>query len=555
MAAFAVFAAVLSLPAQQASAALGGSDPAPLSEGQQALADAQESGQQVEVMSQRTDRTTVFANPDGYSFTLHESSVPIRVATAGGGWQAPDATLEKRSDGSVAPKASAVGMTFSGGGDKAPLARITDEGRSLELSWPGSLPAPKLDGTSAVYPDVLPGVDLQLNATPESFETVFVVKTAEAAANDQLKKLTFGMTADGLAVREGPSGNLAAVDGSGLTVFKAPPAQMWDSAGQASGTQPQLMRTEAVGTDGSGPAGTSVTAPADAGVEPGQGDTVARMDMEVGKNSLSVVPDAKMLDETAASAFPVFIDPPVTWGESERNLLRSDGYESYAWGNGDDDQGKGAGKCGTWSGYYCGPGYVQRLYFEFSPANLKGKKVLDATFQVTEPWAFQCDPRVVDLERTNNISSSTTWSTRPKQLDLMVDQTVSAGRGSLCDPDSPTKPIEFNDSAAESNENLTPTVKDFAAGKFSRLTLELRAADESDTSAWKRFRNDAELVVQYVGLPDKATGVGLNVNSKPVCEHDESDPPFGCHLAVHHQCQNKPQRAYRICFRSGPRVV
>ncbi|WP_416070103.1 hypothetical protein [Streptomyces scabiei] len=42
----------------------------------------------------------------------------------------------------------------------------------------------------------------------------------------------------------------------------------------------------------------------------------------------------------------------MTWGESERTLLRSDGYESYGWGNGDDGLGKGAGKCGTWSGYY-----------------------------------------------------------------------------------------------------------------------------------------------------------------------------------------------------------
>ncbi|WP_129306469.1 LamG domain-containing protein [Streptomyces sp. L2] len=521
-----MFAAVLSLPAQQASAALGESDPAPLSEGQQALADARQSGHQVEVMSQRTDRTTVFANPDGYSFTLQESAVPVRVGTAGGGWQAPDATLVRRSDGSVAPKAAAVGMTFSGGGDRTPLARITDRGRSMELSWPGSLPAPTLDGTSALYPDVLPGVDLQLNATPESFQPVFVVKTAEAAANDQLKKLTFGLKADGLQVREGPSGNLVAVDASGQTVFKAPPARMWDSAGQATGTQTKLMRTEAVGTNGSGPSGTSATgaALADEGVEPGQGDTVARMDVEVGKNSLTVVPDARMLDSTDASAFPVFIDPTVTWGESERTLLRSDGYESYGWGNGDDDQGKGAGKCGSWSGYYCGPGYVQKLYFEFSPSSLKGKKVLDATFRVTEPWAFQCDPRWVDLVRTNNISSSTTWSSRPKELDWMVDRYVSAGRGSLCDPDSPKAPIEFNDSAKEPNENLTPTVADFAAGKFSRLTLELRAHDESDTSAWKRFRNDAVLAVTFVGLPDKATGVGLNVNKKPVCEHHESDP-------------------------------
>ncbi|MGQ4385536.1 LamG domain-containing protein [Streptomyces sp. SAS_270] len=522
-AAFAVLAATLTVPGTEAYAAGAEPDPASVSEGQQALTEAQQSGRRVEVTGERSERTTVYANPDGYTFTLEESVVPVRVAKQGGGWQAPNATLEKRSDGSVGPKAAAVGMAFSGGGDEVPLARIADHGMSLELGWPGTLPAPELDGTSAVYADVLPGVDLRVTATPESFQPVFVVKTPEAAASDKLKKLTFDLKSEGLKVREGAAGNLAAVDDSGRTVFKTPPAQMWDSAGQA-GTQAQLMKTTLAADGSEVPSDPAESAPSGSGLEPGQGDTVARMDVEVAKNSLSVVPDAELLTKTDASAFPLFIDPTVTWGESERTLLRSDGYESYGWGNGDDDQGKGAGKCGTWNGYPCGPGYVQKLYFEFSPASLKGKKVLDTTFRVTEPWAFQCDPRLVDLVRTDNISDSTIWSRRPKELDLMVDQNVSAGRGSLCDPDSPDAPLEFNDNPGESNENLTPTVRDFAAGKFSRLTLEVRAHDESDTSAWKRFKNDAVLAVDFVGLPDKPTGVGLNVDNKPACDSHSSDP-------------------------------
>ena len=150
--------------------------------------------------------------------------------------------------------------------------------------------------------------------------------------------------------------------------------------------------------------------------------------------------------------------------------------------------------------------------------------MLSATFRVTEPWAFQCSPRWVDLVRTNNVSSSTTWSGRPKELDWMVDRNVSAGRGSACDPDQSTAPIDFKDNPEETNENLTPTVKDFAAGKFAKLTLELRAHDEGDTSAWKRFRNDAVLAVDYVGLPAKPTGIGLVTGSGTVCETKESAP-------------------------------
>ncbi|MFE0704501.1 LamG-like jellyroll fold domain-containing protein [Streptomyces sp. NPDC058872] len=505
-----------------------------------ALKAAGASGHRVEVTSERSERTTVFANPDGFTFTLEESAVPVRVAAPGGGWRTPDATLVRRSDGSIGPKAAAAEMSFSRGGDEDALVSIAESGRSLALQWPGRLPAPRLDGASAVYPDVLPDVDLKVTATVESFQHVLVVKTPEAAADPKLRTLTFGLRTQGLSVRKGASGALAAVDGDGRTVFKAPPAQMWDSAGRGtagrSGTAGRPAPAPgkgAVGNPAAVPsaspapgtsADTAESAPSGTGLAPGQGDRVRRMGVKLGKGSLSVVPDAAMLSKTPNAAFPLFIDPTVTWGESERTLLRSDGYESYGWGNGSENRGMGAGKCGSWNGYYCGPGYVQRLYFEFSPASLKGKNVLDATFRVTEPWAFQCAPRTVDLVRTDNISSSTTWSSRPKELDWMVDRSVSAGRGSLCDPDSPDAPIEFHDNPAEPNENLTPTVKSFAAGKFSRLTLEIRAHDESDTSAWKRFRNDAVLAVKFVALPALPTGVGVVSGNGTVCPSNSNDP-------------------------------
>ncbi|MGW5130415.1 LamG domain-containing protein [Streptomyces sp. NPDC004135] len=523
-------AVVITLPAwgPSAHAAADEETRPPLSEGQRALAAARESGERVEVTGERTERTTVYANPDGFTFTLEESAVPVRVPTAGGGWRTPDATLERRDDGTVAPKAAAVGMRFSGGGKAGPLVEISERGRSLQLDWPGKLPEPELDGASALYPEVLPGVDLKVTASVESFRHVLVVKTPEAAASKELQRIDYSLKAAGLDILKGKAGNLTAVDDDGNRVFRAPPAQMWDSAGEASAAPADSRASakaagpEAASPQGADPAGADASS--QPGVEPGAGDTVTTMDVKLSDTALTVVPDAQMLTGTKPAAFPLYIDPTVTWGESERTLLRSDGYESYGWSNGDDGLGKGAGKCGTWNNYYCGPGYVQRLYFEFSPASLKGKKVLDATFRVTEPWAFQCDPRWVELVRTNNISSSTTWSSRPKEIDWMGDRHVSAGRGSLCDPDSPDAPIEFNDDPDQSWENLTPTVRDFAAGKFSRLTLEIRAKDESDTSAWKRFKNDAVLAVDFVGLPDKPTGVGLVTGSGTVCEKSESDP-------------------------------
>ncbi len=94
--------------------------PAASTEAQRALADAKDSGERVEVADERSERTTVYANPDGYTFTLEESAIPVRVPKPGGGWQAPDPTLERNSDGAVAPKAAAVEMEFSAGGADSP---------------------------------------------------------------------------------------------------------------------------------------------------------------------------------------------------------------------------------------------------------------------------------------------------------------------------------------------------------------------------------------------------------------------------------------------------
>ena len=491
----------------------------PTTEEQRALARAAETGKRVEVVGARSEFDTTYANPDGSTFRLEQSVVPVRVKGRNGSWTAPNAQLEKRGDGSFAPKAAAVDLAFSGGGDGAGLVKIGREGRTLAFGWPGRLPAPSIDGDSAVYANVLPDVDLRMTATVEGFREVLVVKTPKAAAAPALKRITFSLKATRLKVSPTEGGGFSGLDANATEVFTAPPALMWDSSApepQASGPVAASRATKAGSAIGG-----------DRNQGPVAGDVTAALPIKVAKSAISLVPDAKMLKETDPSAFPLYIDPTVSWGEAERTLLRSDGYKFYNFDNQDDDggeRGKGVGKCGTWGNAYCGPGYVQRLYYEFSPSNLAGKHILGATFRVSEPWAFQCDPRWVDLVRTNNISSATAWSSRPGELDLMVDRNVSAGRGSLCDPDSPDAPIDFTDNPDETNENLTATVRNFAAGRFARLTLMLRAHDEGDPSAWKRFKNDATLVVDYVGKPNYPTPFGFVAGTGRSCSTEIDEP-------------------------------
>jgi hypothetical protein len=526
----------------------GTSSSAPLSAEAAAARRAASTGERVEVVGDRSEYATTYAEPDGTSFTLEQSAVPVRVKAADGSWATPDATLVRRADGTVGPTAAAVALTFSGGGDGADLVDISQNDRSLTLGWPGTLPKPVLDGTSATYPDVLPDVDLRMTATTEGFRELLVVKTPQAAANPALSRVSFSVRADGLAVRPSAGGGMTAVDtGDAAPVFSAPPALMWnsqgdgqpasapsDSAAGASRSAATTRTTKATSgktatadpaaspsaTASPAPGATTAAAPQDddptAG--PGEGDASSVLPVQVADDSVAVVPDPAMLAETDTSAYPLYIDPSVGLSQTARTQMRSDGYTDFEFDNGSNNEGKGVGHCSSYDGYYCGTDYTERIYYQFSPSNLTGKKVLDVTFRDTESWSFTCDASWVDLERTSNISSSTTWSTRPSNLGTVASRDVSAGRGSACSPSQPAAPIEFHDS------RLTSQVSDFAAGKFSRLTLLLKARDESATSDWKRFRDDAVLSVTYVGLPAVPTAAGLVSGGGVSCETSASDP-------------------------------
>ncbi|MFG2569223.1 LamG domain-containing protein [Streptomyces sp. NPDC048567] len=469
-------------------------------------------------MDERTERETVYANPDGATFTMEKSIAPVRVAKPDGGWATPDATLVERADGSIGPRAAAVDLSFSPGGKGAGLVTIGGDGRSVTLGWPGTLPAPRLDGARAVYDDVLPDVNLIMTATVEGFRQVLEVETPQAAANPALKNITYDLKAENLTLTAGPGGGVDAVDGDGNTLLRSPAARMWNSAGDTAtpvGAGAKLFTAPAVGGDGMTAAAEPVPAgPVEEGdplAGPGAGDESAVLDLAVGEGSVTVTPDADLVAATASDEFPLYIDPPVELNESERTVLSSDGDSFYNFDGGDN--GMSVGKCGqaviNGISYYCGNGYVNRMYFEFAPTGLAGKHILNATFTITETWSFSCDARWVDLERTNNISSTTKWP-GPTKLDQMGDKYVSAGRGGNCNPSQPRAPITFEDYAPEPDENLTPTVKSFAAGNIARLTLMLMAKHEDDPIAWKRFDDDAILRVDYIGEPAKPTNLGVD---------------------------------------------
>src|SRR5207253_1572628 len=72
-------------------------------------------GKRVEVTGERTEYSQVFANPAGY-YTLEQHVEPIFAHVGDGSWHSIDTTLHLAADGTIAPAATALPVSFSGGG-------------------------------------------------------------------------------------------------------------------------------------------------------------------------------------------------------------------------------------------------------------------------------------------------------------------------------------------------------------------------------------------------------------------------------------------------------
>jgi Concanavalin A-like lectin/glucanases superfamily len=450
-----------------------------------ALAQAQASQAQVEVTSQRSETTQVFANPDA-TFTTSVASRPVRVRKTDGSWSDLDTTLQHNADGSVGPVAAMGGLRLSGGGTGA-LAALSTGDRSLEISWPGTLPAPALSGDTARYAEVLPGVDLAVRATPDGFADTVVVKNATAAANPAIKTLHFGLTTTGVTTQVDPDGALSATDSTGQQVFAAPPARMWDSGDgsatvAAAGPDPQANRT---GWD----AQSSATSP---GADARQADAA----VQLASGGLSVAPDPALL---AQGTYPVYIDPETTFNLtawSEVNALRP----GSVWRTTDNRPAVGHSydNFGT---------YTVRSFLGFNTGSIRGAHIYSAFLRTFLVHSWSCSARPVELwALPGGVNQRATWNGQPSWAAAAGAQfqsrlNVAAGY-SGCD----AKWLSFP---------ATAGVARAAASRAGSLMFGLKAANESDVFAWKKFevanpRLVPQLDVTYDFAPNPLAAKDMN---------------------------------------------
>ncbi|MFF9018488.1 LamG-like jellyroll fold domain-containing protein [Streptomyces sp. NPDC014870] len=437
-----------------------------------AIAEAHRTGKKVEVLSLRGESRDVFATPDG-SLEAREHLRPVRTRV-NGAWRDVDTTLVSSGAGMVAPKTASVGLEFSAGGEGRPLVRLRRAGRTLELSWPGRLPAPELRGDTATYVNLLPDVDLRLAAQPEGFTQLLVVKSAVAAKDPKLAKLRMGMAAKGMKVEETAQGGLRATDaGAGGTVFEAATPMMWDSS-----DGPSTSRASTTLADGSRKGAASAEP---AAAESGRLAPVG-VELPNGGKELVLTPDAQVL-AGPGTEYPVYIDPQwyspkaTAWTMASKYWASSPQWKF----NGEPDAGMGY--CG-WA--YCQPHDTKRLFYQLPTSAFAGKTILSAEFVVRNTWSASCDPYSVELWKTKGISTSTTWNSQDND-DFWISRITSSSFAH-----------GYEGCAAKDAEfDVKSAIQQAANSSSSTVTFGLRAASELEKYAWKRFSDDAFIRVNY----------------------------------------------------------
>jgi hypothetical protein len=453
-----------------------------------AAAQARRSGKPVMVSSQTTQTMEVLAHPDG-KFEFVSNALPVRVQVRGR-WAPISTRLRQNRDGSWSARLTSAPVRFSGGGTGA-MATVTDlaAGRSVSVSWPYWLPRPLVSGSTALYPDVLPGVDLRLEATSTGYSEVLVIADAAAAANPRLRRLTFTLLGGpGVLIRPGQDGVATAVDAAtGKVLFTSGQPMMWDSSRNGP-----IHATPGAAYVGSGRVFSVPT----------------RSSASRARAILSLTPHASELTGPKLT-YPLYLDPEISDpGTQYYAEVASYGGKWNSTTN-TTSLGKGVvevGDCGysdcsyDWGGS-SGTGYVVRVYYRMDTSPLEVRNsalatVYSASFYDDEIGnSNDCTSQPVALWTSGAISDSTSWG-GPEDAQISTASSNKGG-GSGC----PAGDVELN---------ATSYLQTAAGGGWSNTTFVLRAPDEGTEYQYKTFSDDPSLDVYYNFAPLEPTGQSVS---------------------------------------------
>ncbi len=413
-----------------------------------AVVSARAQGSKVEVESMRSETSTTWANPDG-TMTTDQNAGPVRFKDPSGKWRDIDLTLQDGQDGTVAPRGHKYGLQLGkrNGAAGQPFA-LSGSGPGRQVEWlsPWKLPAPTLDGTRATYSEVQPGVDLRLDARRSGFESDFVVKQRPADGVAPVWRIP--LRTKGLTARQATDGSIEFVDVKNVVHSRIPVGQMWDAVTDENTHMP--VNTAAV-----------------------------KMSIEQaspGQATLVIAPDANWFLDPAR-VFPVTVDPVY----ANTSVLTSfDTFVQSGWPNDlSTTTDLRVGKNGT---------TTERSFLNFPGSAFQGKDVVSASLSLMQWGATTCTATQMNLHASLPASTATRWTNMPV-TSSQVWGTVSAAKGfsSACPAD-------------RVYVDMTGLAQYWAGQTDATVAVMLKAANETDANAWKRFYSAEGPAVPYISL-------------------------------------------------------
>ncbi|MGI5455085.1 DNRLRE domain-containing protein [Streptomyces sp. CA-249302] len=427
-----------------------------LSEDELARRKARLSGERVELTSQRTADSTVYANPDG-TLTAESYAGPVRVKQADGSWQAIDTDLSDTGP-ALEPEAAAADIAVSDGGDKT-LASVSQDDVSLTLGWESTLPTPKVDGDTASY-DLGDDQTLTVTALKQGISENVLLDAAPDTSGGALS-YRIPVHLDGLTLSKAASGHLLLKNADGELVAEAPAPMMWDSSKDpASGESKHIA-----------PVATDIETAAD------------------GSQTLVLTPDPAYFDQDLT--YPVTVDPTSTLAVTTDTWVATNYPDSQI------------SSAELKSGTYNAGSTIARSYLKFDVSDFAGTDILDTNLALYSYWSSSCSTSGsgTQIRRITSTWSSSTITYGDEPSSTSTGAVVSTAAKGYSD-DCPAGTVNFD---------IDDIVQAWADGS-TNYGIKVKGTSETDSLTWRRWRS-----ANYVSGADSSTEPHLTVtyNSYP----------------------------------------
>jgi hypothetical protein len=471
----------------------------------------------VEIPDQRAETVTAFRHPDG-ARTVVLSSGPIRLRQ-GTNWQQVDLTLRRDPDGGIRPAAHPDTLWLSGGGrpDDAAAVRGPD-GSNIALPWNAPLPAPRLTGNRAVYPNARPGADLVIEATRTGY--MASLESTSGGKPGGRRPLSPSAKPGPSAVPPVPAAASPAPAPAAASPVPAsvPPPAVAEPAppsvlppapiAEAPTTTPAAPTPAATPAGATGPAAPSATATPGAPADPAGSTALAGAPLTLrvthpgstspapatGTATSATDPATSAADGQPTSTAELMAGPPGATGARSvlsRVVANTEGAGRATLPFGTTVQSTVASadlsgnpdlKLGSYDGHS-----MARAYLSWDLSRLRGQKVMAATLRLYADWSSSCQPTGWEVWSSPAVGPATRWANQPAAERSWASSTATLGHDAHCQP-------------GWTSVNLTDLVKSWVASGATSGTVQLRATNESDPASWKRFSSGGGEHVPALGI-------------------------------------------------------